>query len=168
MNGRGIALLLAAALGLMMYCNSSESSSHTDKTWFQEQIDGLRLKIQKVEALVTLMKSETPIQLEEPLREHHLVPIHNVSQVAQPAPPPDLPIVRTQVITPGMEPAKQPPFAATVYQAPSGHYEYRGIRGRRSYWVSDQPQAQQYQVQQRQGVPVLRWFSGCRGRGCGS
>jgi len=81
-------------------------------------------------------------------------------------------------VTPGMEPAKDPPKSRPVVVAAqpvkaSGRWESRGLLGRRRIWVTDQRQVyRQYEVQaqpqqQRSGVPVLRRFGSCRGGSCG-
>lgn len=143
---RGL-LVVALVVGFFMYQHSHASPAQPGhETWLQAQIDALKLKIQKVEALITLMKADKD---SEPLTEQHLVPLQNISQAAA-----------TQ---PGMEPAAQPTQSVPVVvaQAPRGHWEYRGIGGRRAVWVPDQHQA--HQAQQNQGV----FRGGCAGGRCG-
>ena len=139
---RGLLLAIVAIIGFSLYQHSHASpESDPTKSWLQGQIDALKLKVQKIEALVTLMKDEKPV-VSEPLRDYHLLPVKQISQVTQPE---QAPYVDPKVITPGMEPTKEPVQSQPVAK---GHYETQryGFRGRytRQVWVPEGQQTYQY------------------------
>jgi len=164
MNPR--ALVIIAVIGIaMVFYNQSHGTTHanSDITWLEAQIDALKLKVKKIEALVTLMKSESPDNAaspeeSEPLRESHLTT--STHQV---------PIVNASQATVGMEPSKEPTVSnpVPVVHASSGHVERRGIFGRREVFVPDQPAAGYQQPPANRGNNRPRLFRSCSGGRCG-
>lgn len=147
---RGLLLVVAALIGMSMY-KHSQASPEATPSWVQQLRDEFNLKIKKIEALITLMKTDKTVS--EPLTEQHLeLPIKSISMVAVPA----------QAV-PGMEPAKEPVPSKPVAQ---GHWETRsfGWRGRQTQhvWVpagSQQVYKPTYQYNYSSG--------GCSNGSCG-
>lgn len=152
-----IVMILLAIFFRSAHSSPAAPADDNSSGVLRRMIDSLRLKVDKIEALVTLMKQERDQQLAgEPLREEHLAPLI-------------VPVTQTQVPgrekTPGMEPAQTPTKSTpvqTVTQAPvsaAGHWERRGWRGQRSVWVPDGTQFQSQPVQ---------YYQSYRGGSCSS
>lgn len=115
-------------VGLLVFAvfvltNNTKATTEPNLTWIQKKLEDFNLKIQKVEALITLMKSEKDQTVV--LYSEHLV-----KQISQ-------------VQVPGMEPAKQPVFSTPIQAPAKGHWEQRGLFGRNQVWVSEQQSNQQ-------------------------
>lgn len=146
-----IALLVACAALWITLSNPTHATSTPTVQQDHTLLHDLWLKVQKIEALVTLMQDDQKMLRDaipvrsEPLTEQHLeLPLKSISMTT----------------VPGMEPAKEPVQSVPVAR---GHFEtqYYGWRGRQSrqIWVSDSTPRQSYQYNYSSG--------GCSGGGCG-